>query len=144
MRLGRVAADIVNSESLGGETIGGPTRTLNRRSGSADLFLLARVRIQVADITSALHKHAPRCTHSTAALGDSATARLSATCRAMQDQAEHDLLQCESCALLHRWGTSMSTHARTGHKPSSCIPEVLTPLSETHPTRASLVGLATD
>jgi hypothetical protein len=108
------------------------------------LFLLARVRIQVADITSALHKHAPRCTHSTAALGDSATARLSATCRAMQDQAEHDLLQCESCALLHRWGTSMSTHARTGHKPSSCIPEVLTPLSETHPTRASLVGLATD
>ena len=35
-----------------------------------------------------------------------ATARqqLSAKCRAMQDQAEHDLLQCDSSALLHRWG----------------------------------------
>ena len=72
-----------------------------------------------------------------------ATARqqLSAKCRAMQDQAEHDLLQCDSSALLHRWGSSsMSTHAHTEHTPSSCMLEALTPLPETHPTRASLVG----
>ena len=59
----------------------------------------------------------------------------------MQDQAERDLLQCDSSALLHRWGSSsMSTHAHTEHTPSSCMLEALTPLPETHPTRASLVG----
>lgn len=41
-------------------------------------------------------------------------------------------------------GTSISTHARTEHTPSPFTLEVLPPLSETHPTRASLVGLATD